>query len=232
MIGGDFNLEGTSVNERLLESSFLRVPYEEESSFRKLHLGSYRGAAIDHILSNKEGVTSSITPDGLYMGDHFPLIAAIEAGVLPTVAKRITVKATPRIKSSDKGGLRRLNRALAKRFADISTFSLVAITDWTVREERRIAESRRYKFNPDGWSPISRLLQLRLRVLGALLKRLLDGAGTAGCHSFYDQARRDIAAVKLSEDEEEWLVANDVPRYLPPWSEWRRKNDAKLLPRK
>ena len=171
-----------------------------------------------------------MTSDGLYIGDHFPVIAVIKTDS-PSVRKnRLEVKAPPRLKSSDKGGLRRLNRALAKEFSgDISTYSIAAITDWTVRDERKIASSQSSKFNLNGWSPTSRLLQVKLRVLGARLTRLLDGAGTAGCHSMYTDARKDMAAIKLTEDEENWLEENGISRELPPWSEWRRSNNKETL---
>ena len=206
VIGGDFNLDGASVDERVSESTFFRIPYEEASSFRKLYLGSYQGSSIDHVLSNRGSVESYVTSDGLYIGDHFPVIAVIKTDCPSVVRNRLEVKAPLRLKSSDKGGLRRLNRALERKFSgDISTYTIAAITDWTVREERRIAASRSSKFNSNGWSPTSRLLQVKLRLLGALLKRLLDGAGTAGCHSMYADARKDMAAIKLSDEEEEWL---------------------------
>ena len=53
VIGGDFNMDGESLDERAAESTFFRVPYEESSSFRKLYLGSYQGSSIDHVLSNR-----------------------------------------------------------------------------------------------------------------------------------------------------------------------------------
>ena len=61
------------------------------------------------------------------------------------------------------------------------------------------------------------------------MKTMLDGAGTAGCHSMYADARKDIAAIKLSEEELEWLEENGISRDLPPWSEWRRTNTKETL---
>ncbi len=114
VIGGDFNLDGASVDERAAESTFFRVPYEEASSFRKLYLGSYQGSSIDHVLSNRGSVESYVTSDGLYMGDHFPVVAVIKTDSPSVVRNRLEVNAPPRLKSADKGGLWRLNRALEK----------------------------------------------------------------------------------------------------------------------
>ena len=231
LIGGDFNLEGVAVDERIGDSSFDRVPYREQSSFRKLHLGNYNGASIDHVLANCGGVSSCVSSDGLYIGDHFPVVASLETGSpLITHKSRIVVTPPSKLKSSDKGGLRRMARALERKFqGDLSTYSIVAITEWTVMEEKRIAETRRTRFNPNGWSPTSRLLQLRLRILGALLKRMLDGADISDCGSMFKEARKDISKLRLSDDEEEWLLNNDIPRELPPWAEWRKANNVQSL---
>ncbi len=226
VIGGDFNMEGGEVDARIHDSSFSRAHYNERTSFRKLHLGSYRGAAIDHVLANRPGVESQVSSDGLYLGDHFPVIASITTSALVKAEKElIEVKAPPRIKSTDKGGLRRLSRALEKKYSgDLSLYSMVSITDWTVREERRIAASRISKSNPNGWSPTARVLKIRLRVLGALLKRKLDGAEILSCRNMYDDARRDLTRIRLTDDELEWLETNDVPSRLPPWSTWVKEN--------
>ncbi len=163
-----------------------------------------------------------MSSDGLYIGDHFPVVASLVTGSPLVIRKpRLEVTLPVKLKSSDKGGLRRISRSLERKFqGDLSTYSIVAITDWTVREEKRIAETRRTKFNPNGWSPTSRLLQLRLRVLGALLKRMLDEADISNCESMYNEARKDIRKLRLTEDEEEWLLDNDIPRELPSWAEW------------
>ena len=110
-------MEGAAVDERVAESTFFRVQYEEASSFRKLYLGSFLGSSIDHVLSNRGSVESYVTSDGLYIGDHFPVVAVIRTDSPSVVRNRLEVKAPPRLKSSDKGGLRRLNRAISKRFS-------------------------------------------------------------------------------------------------------------------
>jgi len=104
LIGGDFNLEGAAVDDRIGASSFGRVPYPEQSSFRKLHLGNYNGASIDHVLANCGGVTSCVSSDGLYIGDHFPVVASLATGS-PLIIRKPRLEVTPpvKLKSSDKG---------------------------------------------------------------------------------------------------------------------------------
>ncbi len=143
---------------------------------------------------------------------------------------KIKLKPPPTLRSGDKGGLRRLQESLKKKFSgDLSEYSIGEITDWTVAEQRRIAASRASKANPDGWSPTSRLLHIRLRILGALFKRLADKLGLGPCHRMYKDSARDITRITLNEDEEEWLEFNGVQRRLPEWRLWQRDNDADSL---
>ena len=95
----------------------------------------------------------------------------------------------------------------------------------TVKESLRIAKSRNSKNNPDGWSPVTRLLHLRLRVMGALYKRMADGSGIEPCYKMYFDARRDVRRITLNKDEEEWLETNGIDRFLQSWNEWKRGSD-------
>ena len=65
---------------------------------------------------------------------------------------------------------------------EMKSWSVQDITDWTVKEANRIAENRKTEYNPDGWSPVSRLLHVRLRAVGALFKRMTDKADLGKCH--------------------------------------------------
>ena len=127
----------------------------------------------------------------------------------------------PCLRAHDKGGLRRLNEALEKKFhGDPGAYTVEEITEWTVTQARKIAASRHNKHNPSGWSPLSRLLHLRLRALGALYKRHSDGASLHPCYRLYKDARRDSARIDLSDDELDWLDNNGIKRDLPGWREW------------
>ena len=99
------------------------------------------------------------------------------------------------------------------------------ITDWTVKQARAIAASRNSRNNPNGWSPLSRLLHLRLRALGALYKRSMDGAGIGPCYRLYMDARRDMKKATLNEDKMNWLESNGIERTLPEWRMWQRDFD-------
>ncbi len=87
------------------------------------------------------------------LGRGFRLTACTSDTGLPVVSakKRIEVSPPDKLKSSDKGGLRRLTRALERKFrGDLFSYTIASITDWTVKEEKNIAASRRSKFKPNG----------------------------------------------------------------------------------
>ena len=70
---------------------------------------------------------------------------------------------------------------------------------------------------------------MRLRALGALYKRHIDGASLDPCYRLYKDARRDSARLVLSDDELDWLDNNGIVRELPVWREWLSKMDPELL---
>ncbi len=232
LIGGDFNMKEKGIDDKIEGSSFSRIPLADgATTYRNLSCNGIRGATIDHILGNFEVHSARVSEDGLFTGDHFPVLATLQIegpGTKPS--KKIKVKPPPTIKAGDKGGLRRLQESLKKRFnGDLSEHTIGEITDWTVAEQRRIAASRAAKTNPDGWSPTSLLLHIRLRILGALFKRLADKSGVDPCYRMYKDSARDITRITLNADEEEWLEFNGVQRTLPDWRAWRRDNDAESL---
>ena len=136
------------------------------------------------------------------MGDHFPVIGAISADrVPPKRGKRITAKLPATIKAGDKGARKKLTASLEKALkGDLSGWSVSQITDWTVKEAMRIQAPRNTKNNPDGWSPVSRLLHIRLRVLGALFKRKVDQAGLGACYHLYSDSKRDLRRIVLNDE--------------------------------
>ena len=93
-----------------------------------------------------------------------------------------------------------------------------------MKEAARIANKRNSRHNPDGWSPVSRLLHRRLRVIGALHKRMADGLGIDICYRMYDEAKRDMRKLTLNKDEKDWLEEHGVNCFLPDWRDWKLHN--------
>jgi hypothetical protein len=186
---------------------------------------------IDHVLSNREGAEAGVVEDGLFLDDHFPVVGSILAdGLQAAEGKKIQIKIPPTIRASDKGALKKLAESLTRRFSgDLSACSIKTITNWTVAEAQRIAKARNTKNNPDGWSPSSRVLHIRLRALGALFKRMADASGLGACYKLYNDARRDINKIELNDDEKEWFEGHGVEILLPPWRQWQRTNTVDSL---
>ena len=229
LIGGDFNMSPEEVDKRLLGSRQSRVGLPPGmTTYRSLSKAS--GSVIDHIISNSKA-TANVEEDGSFVGDHYPMIGGIKLESMgDPIPVKIEAKIPKTIQPGDAGGLRRLNEAIMKKFpGDLTGHSVEEITEWTVKQARAIAASRNSKNHPNGWSPLSRILHLRLRALGALYKRSMDGAGIGPCYRLYMDARRDIMKVTLNEDEMNWLDSNGVERMLPEWRIWQRDFDLDRL---
>ena len=91
---------------------------------------------------------------------------------------------------------------------------------WTANKAKEIAKSRNRKDNPDGWSPLTRLMRLKLKVLGMAFRRIEDGKGFGDCYKAYKEAKRNMREVTLTEEENVWLEENGVDGHLPDWHRW------------
>ena len=76
------------------------------------------------------------------------------------------------------------------------------------------------KRNPEIWSPISRLLSLRLSALGSTVKLGIKG-DCRPLQLIVTKLRRDEKGIILNEDEVEWLESNDIAADPYDWSEWK-----------
>ena len=102
---------------------------------------------------------------------------------------------------------------------------------WTANASRKIALSRNRKDNPNGWSPLIRLMRLKVKVLGAILKRLERDKDIMVCLSLYKEVKHDMKETALTEEEAGWLEENDIKRTLPKWSDLKKDYDHALLAR-
>ena len=218
------------IDSRLLGTNLARIPLPVGvTTYRSL--ANAHGSVIDHIVSNEREATSKVSEDGAFIGDHFPIIGSLRLRAKASnTPVKIEARIPPNLQAGDVGGLRRLNQAMMKHFTgDASNHSIEDITEWTVKQARAIAASRNSRNNPNGWSPLSRLLHLRLRALGALYKRIMDGSGIGPCYRLYMDARRDSTHVSLNDDEANRLVENDIEKSLPEWRVWQRDMDKERL---
>ena len=116
LIGGDFNLGMNEMDKKVLGRECYRLPFlESTTTFRSL-AGAGWGSTIDHVLSNRNGSTARVSADGLFSGDHFPIIGTIylQAGNAVRPPK-IEIKLPPSLRAGDNGGLKRLEEAMKKK---------------------------------------------------------------------------------------------------------------------
>ena len=66
---------------------------------------------------------------------------------------------------------------------------------WTANKSKEIAKSRNKKDNPDGWSPLTRLMRLGLKVLGMAYRRIKTVKGFGDCYKIYKETRRNIREI-------------------------------------
>ena len=88
---------------------------------------------------------------------------------------------------------------------------------WTANASRQIALSRNRKDNPNGWSPLIRLMRLKVKVLGAILKRLEKNKDITVCLSLYKEVKHDMKETALTEEEAGWLEENNIKREPHSW---------------
>jgi hypothetical protein len=153
LIGGELNMGTSPVDFKAAGREYTRIPFQgAASTYRNMGDKRIVSTTIDHVLSNTDGSEAWVSSDGLFVGDHFPVIGAIRAdGVPPRRSERITVKLPATIKAGDKGARKKLTASLVKAIRrDLTGWSVSQITDWTVKEAMRIQESRNAKNNPDG----------------------------------------------------------------------------------
>ena len=108
-------------------------------------------------------------------------------------------------------------------------WSLEKITNWTAEAARRIASNRKSRDNPGGWSPTSRLLMIRLKILGTLLNASEQKRKLGSCYKAYRLARADMKRIELNEDEKEWLSNNGITDNLPEFRLYREDCTQELL---
>ena len=110
LIGGDLNMGTVPVDFKVTGSGYTRIPFQgSASTYRNMGDKKYVSTTIDHILSNTEDGEAWVSSDGLFVGDHFPIIGVLCADrVPPQRSRRVAVKLSATIKAGDKGAQKKL----------------------------------------------------------------------------------------------------------------------------
>ena len=93
LIGGDLNMGTAPVDFKAGGTGYTRIPYRgAASTYRNMGDKKFVSTTFDHVLSNTEDSEAWVSSDGLFVGDHFPVIGVISADKTPTKrSKRISV---------------------------------------------------------------------------------------------------------------------------------------------
>ena len=161
--------------------------------------------------------------NGLFVLDHIPVV--VNTAIVTAYRKtKITVmKHNPSLDNSDKGAVRRFiarNQKLADNLGNgLRGLSLSEITKASVDIVRDI-HNRHTAKNPEIWSPIARLLSLRLSALGSTIRLGIRGDNTA-LREIVTRLRREERNILLNGNELKWLDDNDISDEPMEWNEWR-----------
>ena len=112
-----------------------------------------------------------MSQNGRFLIDHIPIVAEICVTSSKKKEGRMFGNVTiPNIRPGDVGAKRRLLKEMDKIIADgLETWTHDQLVIWTANKAKEIAKSRNRKDNPDGWSPLTRLIRLKLKFLGMAL---------------------------------------------------------------
>ena len=218
IVGGDFNMLGDELDDRIDGMGLVRALYDGNEYSFKSDVGlEHGGRVIDHVLSKGVDCGAHISQSGRFLKDHMPIVAEIHIqGVLEKVGKRVKQVNIPTIRPGDEGAKRRLLKEFEKVIAKgLDGWTHKQIVVWTANKAKEIAKSRNRKDNPNGWSPLTRLMRLKVRVLGMLLRRMELNRGVGDCYKMYKETKRNMREVVLSEEESLWLDLNGVDGSLP-----------------
>ena len=89
---------------------------------------------------------------------------------------------SPIIRAGDAGAIRKLNKEFERMIEEgLEDWEHNQVVIWTANKAKEIAKKRNRKDNPDGWSPLTRLMRLKVKVLGMVLRRLEWNKGMGDC---------------------------------------------------
>ena len=96
----------------------------------------------------------------------------------------------PTIRPGDAGAKRRIKKEMETHLCGkLEDWSLNQITNWTANRAKEIAKKRNKKDNPDGWSPLTRLMRLKVKILGAVFKRMERKLDIQVCYRLYKEVK-------------------------------------------
>ena len=126
----------------------------------------------------------------------------------------------PTLRPADKGATKKFQKAWERLHDDkIKNMSLEEIVKKNMEIVRKITENRNTKINPNGWSPISRLMSLRISVHGTA-RRMKDKLTYEKImKERVEELMRSEECITLNEDEVAWMRDNGLDHKPIEWKE-------------
>ena len=226
--GGDFNLCRNDLIKKITGMDMELLELEEDAYTYIAEVGGEeKGRVIDHALVKGCKAKSTVTENGSFVRDHIPLVVTVDImGMGKKEGKRKKEFYPTMIRAGDEGAKKKLEKAMKKHLSgELNDWSMDEIISWTVSKSKEIAKGRNRKDNPNGWSPLTRIMRLRAKLVGAVHKRLEKGKDIGVCYKLFKEVKNDIMKMELSEEEKEWLQENGIEIDLPDWQEFKRWSD-------
>ena len=231
MIGGDFNMGVNKLEKKLKDcmgSWGRRCELKgNKGTFRRWDTinTKWQESEIDHVIWCGEGGSGvRMVDEGEVCTDHIPLLGWVERECKKIKVRRIRMNMEKGLRSTDKGASKRFSRAMDKVDESVvKEMSIEEVVEMTMRTVRKISKGRANNLNPNGYSPASRILSLRMSVHGTACKMQGDKDYDEKMRDRVTRLKRAEECIKLSEEEVEWL--KEHRQYTEPldWTQWKMR---------
>jgi hypothetical protein len=196
----------------------------QECTFRRLNSvnGKIHETTIDHVLVRGNGIYGSkVSDSGMDANDHAMILGWVEVENKGKNIREVKAMRTPTIRPTDKGATKKLEK-IFKRTTDkeLGEMNMAKIIKETMKKVKIIYDNRNNRTNRDGWSPVTRIIAMRISVHGTALKirgrpdyaRVMKGR--------VEEMRRREKQMVLSEEEVGWMRDQGIRVEAVDWDEW------------
>jgi hypothetical protein len=174
------------------------------------------------MISNGEVGGAKVSNTGLNLNDHSIKIGWLKAE--KGIIMRKEMKGVKRLtfRPSDKGATKRFEKAWGRiHDSRLKEMSMEDIVKENMGIVVRIMKNRNTKVNPNGWSPISRLISLRISVHGTA-RRMKDRIDYVKImKARVEELKRSEEELVLNVNEIGWLRDNGLYERPVDWQEWK-----------
>jgi hypothetical protein len=163
------------------------------------------------------------------MNDHAILIAWVGIVEKTDKSKEMKTMNVPTIRPTDKGATRKLEKIFSRVSGEeLKGMGMKEIIEETMKKVKIICDNRNNKTNRDGWSPVTRIISMRISVHGTAVKLWDRPDHDSIMKGRVDELRRREKRMVLSEEERGWMRDHGVNDEYIDWGEWKRLYRDKL----